>query len=155
GFGRSNPRGEEPGRPPGLRSQLPRLTPCAHSPRDRPWRVLSAGVAFRSPSFVTRLRLRQRSLCRGTGQEGNKALGRHEGSVPHPMPGPGVGREIPRFGKYRHSGRIITLHSASSSAAILGGWDWLHEARAVPTRVALWFPPLCAAFDFVVAVLVL
>jgi hypothetical protein len=39
--------------------------------------------------------------------------------------------------------------------AVHGGWDWLHDARVVPTRVALWFPPLCAAFDFVVAVLVL
>jgi hypothetical protein len=39
--------------------------------------------------------------------------------------------------------------------ALHGGWDWLHEARFVSTRVAIWFPPLCAAFDFVVAVLVL
>jgi hypothetical protein len=36
-----------------------------------------------------------------------------------------------------------------------GVWDWLHEARVVPTRVAGWFPPLCAAFDIAVAVFVL
>jgi hypothetical protein len=53
------------------------------------------------------------------------------------------------------------LGMAASSAwlglgyAVHGGWDWLHEAGGVPTRVAEWFPPLCAAFDFVVAVLVL
>lgn len=35
--------------------------------------------------------------------------------------------------------------------AIHGVWDFLHHPRAVPTRVAEWFPPLCAAFDFVVA----
>jgi hypothetical protein len=36
-----------------------------------------------------------------------------------------------------------------------GGWDWLHEARVVPTRGGYMVPPLCAAFDFVVAVLVI
>jgi hypothetical protein len=36
-----------------------------------------------------------------------------------------------------------------------GAWDLLHHPRAVPTRVAPWFPPLCAAFDFVVAVALL
>jgi hypothetical protein len=39
--------------------------------------------------------------------------------------------------------------------ALHGAWDLLHHPRAVPTRVALWFPPMCAAFDFVVAVALL
>ena len=39
--------------------------------------------------------------------------------------------------------------------ALHGGWDWLHHVRVVPTRVAGWFPPLCAGFDLVVAVFVL
>ena len=39
--------------------------------------------------------------------------------------------------------------------AVHGGWDWLHDARLVPTQVAAWFPPLCAAFDFAAAVFVL
>jgi uncharacterized protein DUF6010 len=32
-----------------------------------------------------------------------------------------------------------------------GAWDLLHHPKAVPTRVVWWFPPTCAAFDFVVA----
>jgi hypothetical protein len=32
-----------------------------------------------------------------------------------------------------------------------GAWDWMHHSGSVPTRVASWFPPVCAAFDFVVA----
>jgi hypothetical protein len=36
-----------------------------------------------------------------------------------------------------------------------GAWDLLHHPNAVPTRVAGWFPPMCAAFDFVVAVALL
>jgi hypothetical protein len=36
-----------------------------------------------------------------------------------------------------------------------GAWDWLHDVRVVPTRVADWFPPLCATFDFAVAVFAL
>ncbi len=36
-----------------------------------------------------------------------------------------------------------------------GVWDLLHHPRAVQTRVASWFPPLCAAFDFVVAIALL
>jgi len=35
--------------------------------------------------------------------------------------------------------------------ALHGGWDWLHHCGRVPTKVAAWFPPACAAFDFVVA----
>jgi hypothetical protein len=48
--------------------------------------------------------------------------------------------------------------SATSLAAgyiLHGVWDWLHDARVVTTKVAAWFPPLCAAFDFAVAVFVL
>ncbi|MFQ5759969.1 MAG: DUF6010 family protein [Acidiferrobacterales bacterium] len=36
-----------------------------------------------------------------------------------------------------------------------GAWDWLHETKTVPTHVAAWFPPACAAFDFVIAGFVL
>ncbi len=36
-----------------------------------------------------------------------------------------------------------------------GAWNLLHHPNAVPTRVARWFPPMCAAFDFVVAVALL
>jgi hypothetical protein len=36
-----------------------------------------------------------------------------------------------------------------------GAWDWLHDLEMVPTRVARWFPPLCAAFDFAIALFVL
>ena len=39
--------------------------------------------------------------------------------------------------------------------AIHGFWDLAHHPRAVPTRVASWFPPACAAFDFVVALALL
>ena len=35
--------------------------------------------------------------------------------------------------------------------ALHGVWDWFHDIEAVPTRVSRWFPPACAAFDFVVA----
>ena len=38
---------------------------------------------------------------------------------------------------------------------IHGGWDWLHETRTVQTRVAGWFPPLCATFDLVVGAFIL
>jgi hypothetical protein len=36
-----------------------------------------------------------------------------------------------------------------------GVWDLVHHPRAVSTKVASWFPPLCAAFDIVVAVALL
>jgi hypothetical protein len=39
--------------------------------------------------------------------------------------------------------------------ALHGAWDLFHHPRAVPTRVAAWFPPLCAGFDFVVALFVI
>lgn len=32
-----------------------------------------------------------------------------------------------------------------------GAWDWLHDTKTVPTHVAAWFPPACAAFDFAIA----
>ena len=35
--------------------------------------------------------------------------------------------------------------------ALHGAWDWLHHSGKITTRVAPWFPPACAAFDFVVA----
>ena len=46
--------------------------------------------------------------------------------------------------------------SALAAGYVLHGvWDLLHSPRAVPTRVAPWFPPLCAGFDFVVAIALL
>ena len=39
--------------------------------------------------------------------------------------------------------------------ALHGAWDCLHHPRAVTTRIASWFPPFCAAFDFVVALFVI
>lgn len=36
-----------------------------------------------------------------------------------------------------------------------GAWDLLHLPNLVPTRVSPWFPPMCAALDFVVAVALL
>ncbi len=39
--------------------------------------------------------------------------------------------------------------------ALHGAWDCIHHPRAVPTQVAAWFPPFCAAFDFVVALFVI
>lgn len=39
--------------------------------------------------------------------------------------------------------------------AVHGIWDWLHDISAVPTQVSRWFPPACAAFDFVIAGFVL
>lgn len=50
---------------------------------------------------------------------------------------------------------VVGLRASTTSLAlgyvIHGVWDFLHHPKAVPTRVAAWFPPLCAAFDFVVA----
>jgi hypothetical protein len=36
-----------------------------------------------------------------------------------------------------------------------GIWDMLHHSRIIKTRVVKWFPPLCAVFDFIVAVFIL
>ncbi|MHC0037988.1 DUF6010 family protein [Pseudoneobacillus sp. C159] len=36
-----------------------------------------------------------------------------------------------------------------------GVWDMLHHPKVVKTKVVKWFPPLCAIFDFVVAVFIL
>jgi hypothetical protein len=39
--------------------------------------------------------------------------------------------------------------------ALHGGWSLLHRPRLVTTEVAAWFPPLCAASAFVVALALL
>ena len=36
-----------------------------------------------------------------------------------------------------------------------GLWDLAHHPKAISTKVVRWFPPLCAVFDFVVAIYVL
>ena len=36
-----------------------------------------------------------------------------------------------------------------------GAWDWVHDIKVVPTRVARWFPPTCAIFDLAIAGFVL
>jgi hypothetical protein len=50
--------------------------------------------------------------------------------------------------------RASTVYLAAGYV-LHGAWDFLHHPSAVPTRVARWFPPLCAAFDFVVAIALL
>ena len=36
-----------------------------------------------------------------------------------------------------------------------GIWDLLHHPRVIKTKVVKWFPPLCAVFDFVVAIFIM
>ena len=54
---------------------------------------------------------------------------------------------------------VVGLRASTTALAagyaLHGVWDLAHHPRAVPTRVASWFPPLCAAFDFVVAIALL
>jgi len=54
---------------------------------------------------------------------------------------------------------VVGLRASTQSLAagyvLHGVWDLFHHPRAVPTRVATWFPPLCAAFDFIVAIALL
>jgi hypothetical protein len=54
---------------------------------------------------------------------------------------------------------VVGLRASTTALAagyaLHGVWDLLHHPRAVTTRVASWFPPLCAAFDFVVAIALL
>lgn len=50
--------------------------------------------------------------------------------------------------------RASTMYLAGGYI-IHGIWDLFHHPRAVSTRVAVWFPPLCSAFDFVVALALL
>jgi hypothetical protein len=32
-----------------------------------------------------------------------------------------------------------------------GGWDLVHRPRGITTKLPSWYPPFCAAFDFVLA----
>jgi hypothetical protein len=54
---------------------------------------------------------------------------------------------------------VVGLRASTTALAtgyaLHGFWDLAHHPRAVPTRVAPWFPPFCAAFDFVVALALL
>ena len=54
---------------------------------------------------------------------------------------------------------VVGLRASTTALAagyaLHGVWDLAHHPRAIPTRVASWFPPLCAAFDFVVAIALL
>lgn len=54
---------------------------------------------------------------------------------------------------------VVGLRASTAALAagyaLHGVWDLVHHPRAVPTRVAAWFPPACAAFDFVVAIALL
>lgn len=36
-----------------------------------------------------------------------------------------------------------------------GIWDMLHHPKLIKTSVVKWFPPLCAVFDWIVAVFIL
>jgi hypothetical protein len=53
---------------------------------------------------------------------------------------------------------ILAFAAATGSALLVaigyfahGVWDVLHHPRAVPTRVAPWYPPLCAVYDWIFA----
>jgi hypothetical protein len=54
---------------------------------------------------------------------------------------------------------VVGLRASTTALALgytlCGGWSLLHRPRLVPTEVAPWFPPLCAAFAFVVALALL
>jgi hypothetical protein len=54
---------------------------------------------------------------------------------------------------------VVGLRASTSvlaaSFVIQGTWSLLHHSEAVPTRIARWFSPACAASDFVVAVALL
>lgn len=58
---------------------------------------------------------------------------------------------------------VMTLASAHSKLAVLipiaytvhGCWDWLHHKKTIKTPVVQWYPPFCAAVDFVLAVSIL
>jgi hypothetical protein len=54
---------------------------------------------------------------------------------------------------------VVGLRASTTSLALgyvlHGVWDLAHRPNAMPTRVASWFPPACAAFDFVVAIALL
>ncbi len=36
-----------------------------------------------------------------------------------------------------------------------GVWDLLHHEHGIPTRVTVWYPPLCVAYDWILAGFVL
>jgi uncharacterized protein DUF6010 len=38
---------------------------------------------------------------------------------------------------------------------IHGAWDLCHHPKRIRTRVVNWFPPICATFDFAVAIFIL
>jgi hypothetical protein len=54
---------------------------------------------------------------------------------------------------------VVGLRASTTSLAlgyvVHGIWSLVHRPRLVPTQVASWFPPLCAAFAFVVALALL
>ena len=35
-----------------------------------------------------------------------------------------------------------------------GFWDYLHDPGRVPTRVPNWYPPFCAVYDWLIALLI-
>ncbi len=45
---------------------------------------------------------------------------------------------------------LITVQWLALGYAIHAAWDWAHGAGVFPTRVAGWFPPACAVFDFMI-----
>src|SRR5262249_51996560 len=47
----------------------------------------------------------------------------------------------------------ISLHVSwlAVGYGLHGTWDWLHHFGHMGARVARWFPPACAVFDFVLA----
>ena len=47
----------------------------------------------------------------------------------------------------------VWLHPLFMAVAwvLHAGWDWLHHARKVPSRIVRWVPPFCAVYDLLVA----
>ncbi|MBT8447493.1 MAG: hypothetical protein KJO38_10105 [Gammaproteobacteria bacterium] len=52
-------------------------------------------------------------------------------------------------------GTIAAAYWLAVGYALHGAWDWAHDRKLIATKVASWFPPACAAFDFVIAAFIL
>jgi len=52
-------------------------------------------------------------------------------------------------------GLIISPLFLAAGYLIHGAWDMSHHFKRVETPVVVWFPPLCAAFDFLMGAVVI
>src|SRR5215831_12115953 len=55
------------------------------------------------------------------------------------------------FADGRPSIVILEMAVATGFLALHGCWDLLHRPRGITTKLPSWYPPFCAAFDFVFA----